>query len=250
MSPSVPPSAEPVRDRAPSTRGVETMLPRPRPRREVLDGVRVRLEPLDPERHGADLYAGGHDGSPDAERSWEYLPYGPFSSQAEHRSWLQAQAAADDPLFFAIAEKPEGRAAGLATLMSIEPDHGSIEIGHIWLSPGLQRTPAATEALVLLLTYALEELGYRRMEWKCNAANASSRRAAIRLGYTFEGIFYNHKVYKGRNRDTAWYSILDEEWPRLRAAYASWLARANFDGNGAQRQRLSDLTRRKPADDR
>ena len=202
----------------------------------------MRLEPVDPERHGPDLYAAGHDHSPEARRSWEYLPYGPFASAGEHRSWLRAQAAGEDRLFFAIVEKPAERAAGIATLMSIEPDHGSIEIGHIWLSPGLQRTPAATEALALLMTYALEELSYRRVEWKCNAANDASRRAALRLGYAFEGIFYNHRVYKGRNRDTAWYSVLDEEWPRLREGYATWLAPANFDSHGAQRQRLSDLT--------
>jgi RimJ/RimL family protein N-acetyltransferase len=139
-------------------------------------------------------------------------------------------------------EKRAGRAAGIATLMSIVPEHGSIEIGHIWLAPGLQRTSAATEALVLLVGHALGELGYRRLEWKCNAANAASRRAAVRLGYRFEGIFYNHMVSKGRNRDTAWYSILDEDWPRLREAYASWLAPANFGAGGAQLRRLSDLT--------
>ncbi len=136
----------------------------------------------------------------------------------------------------------DDRAAGVATLLSIVPAHGSIEIGHIWLSPGLQRTPAATEALVLLLRYAMDDLGYRRMEWKCNAANDASRRAAVRLGFRYEGVFFNHQVFKGRNRDTAWFSILDEEWARLRAAYATWLAADNFGSDGVQRRRLSELT--------
>ena len=232
---------EPIRDQPPSVRPVATELRRPRPERAVLEGDRVRLEPLDPEGHGPDLYALGHDGSPEAERSWEFLPYGPFASEAKHRAWLREQAASDDPLFFAIVSGE--RAMGVATLMTIVPEHGSIEIGHIWLSPALQRTPAATEALVLLLGYALADLGYRRMEWKCNAANAASRSAAVRLGYRFEGVFYNHLVFKGRNRDTAWFSILDEEWPRLRDAYAEWLAADNFDSDGSQRRRLSDLTR-------
>ena len=211
----------------------------------MLEGTRVRVEPLDPERHGPDLYRLGHDGSPEAEASWAYLPYGPFASEAAHRAWLEARAADEDPLFFTIAEaRPPGRALGVATLLSIVPAQGTIELGHIWLSPLLQRTPAATEGLVLLIRHAMDDLGYRRMEWKCNAANAASRRAALRLGYRFEGIFYNHMVVKGRNRDTAWYSILAEEWPRLREAYATWLAPANFDADGAQKQRLSELTQR------
>ncbi len=227
----------------PSVRALELDLPRPRPKRALLPGTRVRLELLDAERHGPALYALGHDGSAEARRSWEYLPYGPFASESEHRSWLQTQAASRDPLFFAVVEPRTDRAVGVATLLSIVPAHGSIEIGHIWLSPVLQRTPAATEGLALLLRYALDDLGYRRMEWKCNAANAASRQAAIRLGFRFEGVFYNHMVVKGRNRDTAWFSILDDEWPRLREAYAAWLAPENFDADGTQRRRLSDLTR-------
>src|SRR4051794_21110692 len=229
-----------TRDRAPSVRPVDVALPRPRPERVSLSGERVRVEPLDPTRHGPDLFRLGHDGSPEAERSWAYLPYGPFASESEHRSWLELQAASDDPLFFTIVRGDP--ALGVATLMSIVPPHGTIEIGHIWLSPGLQRTPAATEALVLLLRYAMDELGYRRLEWKCNAANAASRRAARRLGFRFEGVFFNHQVFKGRNRDTAWFSILDEEWPAVSAAYATWLAADNFGPDGEQRQRLSELT--------
>jgi RimJ/RimL family protein N-acetyltransferase len=229
------------RDRTPSMRPVDLALPRPRPERVSLAGERVRVEPLDPARHGPELFRSGHDGSEPAEASWAYLPYGPFESEEEHRAWLEAQAASEDPLFFTIV--CDGRAAGVATLMSIVPAHGVIEIGHIWLSPGLQRTPAATEALVLLMRHAMDDLGYRRLEWKCNAANEASRRAAVRLGFRFEGVFFNHQVFKGRNRDTAWFSILDEEWPRLREAYATWLAADNFGAEGGQRQRLSELTR-------
>jgi RimJ/RimL family protein N-acetyltransferase len=232
------------RNRPPSVRAVDLALPRPRPERVSLDGERVRVEPLDPGRHGSDLYRLGHDGSPEVAQSWEYMPYGPFTSDGEHRAWLETQAAGEDPLFFTIVERREGRALGVATLLSIVPAHGSIEIGHIWLSPHVQRTPAATEGLVLLLRYALDDLAYRRMEWKCNAANEASRRAAARLGFRFEGVFFNHLVFKGRNRDTAWFSILDEEWPALREAYATWLAAENFGPDGAQRRRLSELTRK------
>jgi RimJ/RimL family protein N-acetyltransferase len=234
---------EPVtRNRPPSVRPVELALPRPRPQRVSLDGDRVRVEPLDPGRHAADLFRLGHDGTAAAERSWDYLPYGPFASEPEHRSWLEVQAASDDPLFFTIVDRMDGCAVGVATLLRIEPAYGSIEIGHIWLSPRLQRTAAATEGLVLLLRYAMDELGNRRLEWKCDGANEPSRRAAARLGFRFEGVFYNHMVVKGRNRDTAWFSILDEEWPALRAAYATWLAADNFGPDGAQRRRLSELT--------
>ena len=207
---------ETTRNRPPSVREVDLALPRPRPERLSLDGDDVRVEPLDPGRHASDLFRLGHDGTPEAEQSWEYMPYGPFASEVEHRAWLETQEASEDPLFFTVVDRREERAVGIATLLSIVPEHGSIELGHIWLAPRLQRTRAATEALVLLLRYAMDDLGYRRMEWKCNAANEPSRSAAARLGFRFEGIFYNHLVFKGRNRDTAWFSILDEEWPRLR----------------------------------
>ena len=221
---------------------VDISLPRPRPERLSLEGDRVRVEPLDPEPHAADLFRLGHDGSAAAEQSWAYLPYGPFASEHEHRSWLETQAASEDPLFYVAVDLRDGCAVGVATLLSIVPAHGSIELGHIWLSPRLQRTAAATEALVLLLRYAVDTLGYRRMEWKCDAANQPSRRAAARLGFRFEGIFYNHMVVKGRNRDTAWFSILEEEWPAVQEAYSMWLAADNFGPDGAQRRRLSELT--------
>lgn len=231
-----------TRNRKPSVRTIDLALPRPRPERVSLEGEEVRVEPLDPARHASDLFQLGHDGTPEAEQSWEFMPYGPFASEADHRAWLETQAASEDPLFFTVVDLSEDRAVGIATLLSIVPEHGSIELGHIWLAPRLQRTRAATEALVLLLRYAMDDLGYRRMEWKCNAANEPSRSAAARLGFRFEGIFFNHLVFKGRNRDTAWFSILDEEWPAVRAAYATWLAADNFDADGVQRQRLSELT--------
>ena len=170
------------RNRPPSVREVDLVLPRPRPERVSLDGEDVRVEPLDPGRHAADLFRLGHDGTPEAEQSWEYMPYGPFASEPEHRAWLETQAASEDPLFFTVVDRHENRAVGIATLLSIVPAHGSIELGHIWLAPRLQRTRAATEALVLLLRYAMDDLGYRRMEWKCNAANEPSRSAASAAG--------------------------------------------------------------------
>ena len=236
--------AEPTRGRQPAKPPVTLDLPRPRPRRETFAGRHVRLEPLDADRHAASLYRLGHDGSEAALRSWEYLPYGPFASEAALHEWLAAQAAASDPVFYAIVHPGTGEALGWGTLMTIEPAHGSIEIGHLWFSPAMQRTPMSTEALFLLLSHAMDDLGYRRMEWKCDAANIPSRRAATRLGYIHEGIFYNHRVVKGRNRDTAWFSILDEEWPALRAAFERWLSPDNFDADGHQRESLSALTGR------
>jgi RimJ/RimL family protein N-acetyltransferase len=200
------------------------------------------VEPLDPARHADDLYAASH-GDATRDRIWDYLPYGPFPTRADFDAHLAAQAAGDDPLFFAIRPHGSGKAEGVASLMTIEPAHRSIEIGHIWLGPGLQRTSAATEALFLLIAHAMDDLGYRRMEWKCNAANAASRAAAIRLGFTHEGVFYQHRVVKGCNRDTAWFSILDHEWPALRANFEAWLDPANFDEEGRQRRSLGEMNR-------
>jgi RimJ/RimL family protein N-acetyltransferase len=235
--------AGPTRDRQPAKPPVISELPRPWPERRVLEGRFVRLEPLDAEMHAASLYRLGHDGSGEALRSWDYLPYGPFDGEADLREWIARQAAGQDPHFYAIIDPADGEAKGWGTLMTIEPAHATIEIGHLWFSPAMQRTPMATEAIFLMLKHALDDLGYRRMEWKCDAMNVPSRRAAIRFGYIHEGIFYNHRVVKGHNRDTAWYSILDDEWSALRAAYEAWLAPANFDPQGRQRQSLSDLTR-------
>ncbi len=146
-------------------------------------------------------------------------------------------------MFFAVRDEGSGRAGGVASYLNIHPQPGTIEIGHIWFGPALQRTPAATEALYLLLHHAFDDLGYRRLEWKCNALNAASRRAAVRLGFAFEGTFYQHQIVKGRNRDTTWFSILDGEWPPIRANFEAWLAPENFDEAGGQRASLGDLNR-------
>jgi RimJ/RimL family protein N-acetyltransferase len=213
----------------------------PRPERRVHHGRFVQVEPL-ASAHTAVLYDASH-GDEQKSRIWAYLPYGPFGSEAEFAEHIARQVASEDPLFFAIRPTASGRVEGVASLMAIEPEHRSIEIGHIWLGPDLQRTPAATEALYLLMAHALDDHGYRRMEWKCDAANAGSRGAACRLGFTHEGVFYQHRIVKGRNRDTAWFSILDHEWPEIRANFVTWLDPANFDGDGRQRQSLGELNR-------
>jgi RimJ/RimL family protein N-acetyltransferase len=197
----------------------------------------VRLEPVDPDRHAADLHAASL-GDP---RLWDHLPYGPFADVGALREHLARQAASDDALFFAVVDAATGRAVGIVSYLRIEPAHGVIEIGHIWFGGPLQRTPAATETVYLLARHAFDELGNRRLEWKCDAANARSRRAAERFGFTFEGVFRQHQIVKGRNRDTAWYAMLDGEWPALRAAFEAWLAPENFDAAGAQRRTLEQV---------
>jgi RimJ/RimL family protein N-acetyltransferase len=212
------------------------MIAKP-PQRVPLAGESVLLEPLDPKRHGDDLF----DSAQGADESWYYLPYGPFASKAALLAWLEQHAATSDPLAFAIIDRATGAARGIATFMSIVPEHGVIEIGHIWLSPYLQRTRQATEAIYVMSRHAFDDLGNRRLEWKCDAANAPSRRAADRFGFVFEGVFRQHRVIKGRNRDTAWYSITDGEWPSRRAAFEAWLSPENFDANGRQQHSLSEL---------
>jgi RimJ/RimL family protein N-acetyltransferase len=167
---------------------------------------------------------------------WAYLPYGPYASIDEMRARLAEIEGSTDPLFYALVH--EGAPQGIASYLRIEPTHGVIEIGHIWFGSALQRTTAATEAIFLLARHAFDDLGYRRLEWKCNAANEKSRRAAQRFGFTFEGVFRNHMVVKGRNRDSAWYSIIDDEWPAIRAAFERWLAPENFDRTGTQKRAL------------
>ncbi|HEX6840688.1 MAG TPA: GNAT family protein [Stellaceae bacterium] len=212
---------------------------RPRPPRSAIEGRFCRVEPLDPSRHAADLLAANaedRDG-----RNWTYLPYGPFARDDDYRQWMERFCWSDDPLFHAIVARDDGRAAGVASLMRIDPTHGVIEVGGINYSPRLQRRPAATEAMYLLMRRVFDELGYRRYEWKCDALNAPSRAAAARLGFRFEGIFRQAIVYKGRNRDTAWFSIIDGEWPALKAAFERWLDPGNFDEMGRQKRRLAEL---------
>ncbi len=198
----------------------------------------VRLERLDPARHAADLHAAN---SAD-DRIWDYLPYGPFGTPADYRAWADRMAPGADPLFHALIPTATGRAAGVASYLRITPEAGSIEVGHICLSPAIQRTPAATEAMFLMADWAFRA-GYRRYEWKCDALNIPSRRAATRLGFSYEGTFRQATVVKGRNRDTAWFAIIDKDWPTLRAAYERWLDPANFAPGGAQKTALSDLMR-------
>ena len=207
---------------------------------ETLSGRLCRVEPLDPQVHAADLHAAN---ALDAEgRMWTYLGCGPFDSFESYRAWMESFCAGPDPLFFAIVDRATSKALGVASFMRIDPNAGSIEVGHLGYSPLLQRKPAATEAMYLMMERAFD-LGYRRYEWKCNALNAPSRAAAQRLGFSFEGVFRQAGIVKGRNRDTAWYAAIDEEWPALKEAYTRWLSPDNFDAGGMQKMRLSSLTR-------
>jgi RimJ/RimL family protein N-acetyltransferase len=216
---------------------VSQWSPPPRPLPRVLRGRYCRLEPLDRSRHARPLWDAY---ALDSERrNWTYLTHGPYDTFESFVEWVNHASSTADPLFFAIVDS-SSRAVGVASYLRIHPEAGTIEVGHINMSPLLQRTVAATEAMFLMMQLAFV-LGYRRYEWKCDALNAPSRAAAERLGFTFEGIFRQALIYKGRNRDTAWYSILDREWPWLRDAFEDWLAPENFDGAGRQRVRLSDL---------
>jgi RimJ/RimL family protein N-acetyltransferase len=218
--------------------------PRARPPRTPIEGRFCRVEPLDPVRHAADLFAAISD---DVEgRNWTYLPHGPYPAFDPYLEYLEAAARRDDPLVHAIIERSSGHAVGVASLMRIDPAAGVIEVGGINYSPRLQRKPAASEAMYLLMRRVFDELGYRRYEWKCDSLNAPSRAAAQRLGFRYEGLFRQATVYKGRSRDTAWFSILDREWPALRAAFERWLDPANFDAAGHQRTSLAALREAAP----
>ena len=210
-----------------------------RPPCDPMAGRFCRVEPLDPHRHAADLYDAN---TLDTEgRAWTYLPYGPFETLEGYLGWINDFCRGSDPLFHAIVNNTTDKAVGVASYLRIAPISGSIEVGHINYSPRLQRTPAATEAMYLMMKRAFE-LGYRRYEWKCDALNAKSRAAAQRLGLSFEGVFRQATVYKGRNRDTAWYAAIDREWPALEDAFLRWLDPTNFDERSKQRVRLTDLT--------
>jgi RimJ/RimL family protein N-acetyltransferase len=207
------------------------------PERRVLQGRVGRLEPLDDARHGESLWR-AVDG---ADAMWDYLPYGPWKDEAAFRAWLKERQALGDPLYYAVVDGATGRALGCVTLMRVDQPNGVIETGHIFYSPALQKTPLATEAIFLLGKYVFDDLGYRRFEWKCNNDNEPSRRAARRFGFTFEGVFRQHMIVKGKNRNTAWFSIIDGEWPPRKAAFERFLAPDNFDAGGKQKQRLSAL---------
>ena len=211
----------------------------PKPPRTAMAGRYCRVEPLDPGRHAAELHE-ANSRDPDG-RAFTYLFSGPFGSIDAYLRWMQSSCLGEDPLFHAIVDSATGKAVGVASYLRIDTNNGVIEVGHINYSPLLQRTRAATEAMYLMMKRAFE-LGYRRYEWKCDSLNAPSRAAAQRLGFSYEGIFRQAVVYKGRNRDTAWYAAIDREWPELEKAYARWLAPENFDAAGKQRLRLSALT--------
>ncbi|MCW5604819.1 MAG: GNAT family N-acetyltransferase [Burkholderiales bacterium] len=213
--------------------------PPPRPPREPMAGRWCRIEPLDPARHAEALYRANT--LDPTHRNFTYLLSGPFDSFGAYRQWMESSCLGDDPLFHAIVDNATGKAAGVASYMRIDLKNGVIEVGNINYSPLLQRRPAATEAMYLMMKRAFE-LGYRRYEWKCDSLNAPSRAAAQRLGFSYEGIFRQAVITRGRNRDTAWYAMIDSEWPELERAFTTWLAPENFDAQGKQRLRLSDLT--------
>jgi RimJ/RimL family protein N-acetyltransferase len=204
-----------------------------------MHGQRVTLAPLQPKDHAAELWEATR--GPSNHHLWLYLADGPFPVRNTFQASLERKAATDDPLFFTIQDRPSERPLGYAAYLRIEPAHRVIEVGHILYTPALQRTAAATEAMYLMARHVFEDLGYRRYEWKCNALNQPSRRAALRLGFSFEGVFRQHMIAKGHNRDTAWYSMLDSEWPARKAAFERWLSPMNFDDHGAQRCSLGEL---------
>jgi RimJ/RimL family protein N-acetyltransferase len=211
---------------------------RPMPPRTAMTGRFCTVEPLDPERHTAQLFAAF---SEDDGRMWTYLPRGPFASASDYRAWAESAARLDDPLTHAIVDSASGEAVGTAAYMRIEKAVGVIEIGSITYGPRLQRRPAATEAMYLMMRRVFDELGYRRYEWKCHSLNMPSREAALRLGFRYEGLFRQATMTRGRNRDTAWFSVIDSEWPALRTAFERWLDPENFDAAGRQRQSLASL---------
>lgn len=211
------------------------------PEKIILQGRYCRLEPLSTEQHGADLYRVST--VPDAQHRFQYLPETPPATEGELFDWIAQVSAAPDPMHFAVIDEQTGRTEGRQSLMRITPQQQSIEIGNIFWGSIIAGTRVATEANYLFAQYAFDTLGYRRYEWKCNSLNFPSRQAAIRFGFTFEGHFRRSVIVRGRTRDTSWFSIIDEEWPQLKTAYEAWLAPENFDSNGQQKSRLSEMTR-------
>jgi len=211
-----------------------------RPSRGPLQGTHVTLRRLDPTIDAEPLYAASHPPAGDPS-IWTYLPDGPYESAERLRQMLMWASDSEDPLYFALVPAGRREPLGIASYLRIDTTSGVVEIGHIWFGPQLQRTTAATEAIYLLASHVFDQCGYRRLEWKCNALNAASRRAAQRFGFSFEGVFRKHQVVKGRNRDTAWYAIVDDDWPAVRSGFQAWLQPGNFDGSGRQRQTLGEL---------
>lgn len=213
--------------------------PRARPDRAPIEGRYVRLEPLDAARHGDGLFAAS--ATADGDARFRYLGEHPPEGRAAFQPWLEKAQASADPLYFTVVDVASGRIAGRQTFMRIDMANGVIEIGNILWNPPVARRPAATEALYLFARHAFDDLGYRRFEWKCNALNEPSRRAALRFGFDFEGIFRQHMVIKGQNRDTAWYAMVDGDWPAIRRAFEEWLEPSNFDSDGRQKRRLEEI---------
>jgi RimJ/RimL family protein N-acetyltransferase len=220
-------------------RDLQNWTPRARPVRKVLDGRYCRLEPIDATKHGAQLFEASS--VTDAGERFRWLFEYPPRNAEEFQPWLDKVEASEDPLVFAVVDKASGRAAGRQSLMRIDIANGVLEIGGIYWGPLISRRPASTEALYLFAHYVFDELGYRRFEWKCHDMNEPSKRAAVRFGFKFEGVFRRHVVFKGANRDTAWFSIIDEEWEKLRDAFLAWLDPRNFDATGRQKRRLEDF---------
>lgn len=217
---------------------LETWEARSWPPRTPMIGRYCRLEPLNLDEHAQDLYD-AHVKNGD-DKYWTYLPYGPYENFADYQAWIESVYAGEDPQFFTVIDPASNKAVGIASYLRIDPKVGSIEVGHIHFSPLLQKTPAATEAMFLMMQRAFDELGYRRYEWKCDALNVPSKKAAERFGFTPEGVFRQCTMYKGRNRDTAWFSIIDREWTQLKQAYKAWLDPNNFNADGQQLKRLED----------
>src|SRR5690242_17452398 len=216
---------------------VENKPPGLAPDLRPLFGRWTRLEPLSAEKHAQDLYDSFKDSDPE-HHIWTYLAYGPFADFASFKSWLLERESSRDPWFYAFIRRDTGKAAGMGAFMRLDKANGVIEIGHIWMSPALQKTREATEAIYLMMRHCFDDLGVRRLEWKCHALNAPSRKAAERFGFIYEGIFRQHLIVKGRNRDTAWYAMIDKEWPAMAAKFQTWLRDENFDAEGRQKSPL------------
>jgi RimJ/RimL family protein N-acetyltransferase len=218
---------------------VPDWTPRRVPPRAPIIGRFARVEPLDPDRHAAELFEANSD---DREgRNWTYYNYGPFAALADYRKWVEDSGADKTRIWHAIIDQATGDAVGVAAYANIQPAYGTIEVGGLNFSPRLQRKPAATDAMYLMMRRVFDELGYRRYEWKCDSCNLASRAAAARLGFTDEGLFRQAMITRGNNRDTAWFSIIDKEWPVLRAAFEAWLDPGNFDSDGRQRRSLASF---------
>ena len=219
---------------------VNGFIPPPHPKGIILSGELVRLEPLDIERHSADLHSANNTAS--EGENWKYLPYGPFNNLYEYQEWMTREALKDDPTFFSVVRVFDQKSVGLASFLRINQKHGTIEVGHINFSPLLQRTLAGTEAMYLMMRWAFEN-GYRRYEWKCNALNSKSRRAAQRLGLSYEGVFRQMSISKGRNRNTAWFAAIEKEWPALEKCFQLYFSENNLDKENKPIIALSELTR-------